>query len=125
MKRWLINDLHGNIPAHIAERLSVIALQHLREIRAWSRSIVSENQTTLDEMFVRSKDVECLAPGFGSVIFSRLRRGQMGEFYDRLVRRYQTSIAPGHFRLGLGGKPEVFREGLKNLCRALDEFSST
>ncbi len=128
-KMWLINDLHGNIPAHVAERLSVIALQQLGEIRAWSRSLLSENQKSLKEIFVGRDHVDCFVPGFGTVVFPRLKGGRVEEFYDFLLKKYQTSIAPGrffdapdHFRLGLVGEPELVREGLTNLCRALDEW---
>jgi hypothetical protein len=129
-KMWLINDLHGNIPAHIAERLSVLALQHLGEIREWSRSLLLENQKSLRELFTGREHVNYFAPGFGTIVFPRLRGGRVGEFCDFLVKKYQTSITPGkffdapdHFRLGLVGKPELVREGLTNLCRALDEWS--
>ena len=71
-----------------------------------------------------------MAPGFGTVVFPRLEGGRVEEFYDFLVKTYQTSIAPGRFfdspdrfRLGLVGKTDVVREGLQNLCRALQEWS--
>jgi len=45
-----------------------------------------------------------------------------------LREKYETSVVPGrffdmpqYFRIGLGGEPEMTREGLKRLGLALDE----
>jgi len=131
-KMWHLNDLVTNVPPHPSELLSVIALQHLDEIRSWSRALIAKNQKTLQEMFLVRKDIECFAPGFGTIVFPRLRSGKVEEFNTKLIEKYQTVIAPGkffgaaeHFRLGIGGKPEMFREGLQRLCKALDESATT
>jgi hypothetical protein len=127
---WHLNDLFGNHPPHAAELLSVIAFQHLDTIRAWARSIVAENQHTLQHMLRQRDDLECIFPGFGTTVFPKLRNGRVEELCAHLMQRYQTAVAPGkffgkpdHFRIGLGGKPEMFREGLRNVCRTLDELS--
>jgi hypothetical protein len=46
-----------------------------------------------------------------------------------LREKYETSVVPGrffempyHFRIGLGGEPEILAEGLKRLGAALDEL---
>jgi len=46
-----------------------------------------------------------------------------------LRERYETSLVPGrffgapeHVRVGLCGDPEIFREGLLRLGRALDDL---
>src|SRR5258708_19452399 len=39
-RMWHHNDLFGNIPAHITDRLSVIALAHLYTIRARPKSLL-------------------------------------------------------------------------------------
>ena len=125
---WHINDLVINVPPHPSELLSVIALHNLDSIRTWSRTLIAENQKLLREMFLVRKDIECFAPGFGTVVFPRLKNGSVEDLNARLLK-YQTVIAPGkffgvagHFRLGVGGKPEIFREGLTRLCRVLDEM---
>jgi aspartate/methionine/tyrosine aminotransferase len=128
-KMWLLNDLFASIPPHPSELLSVIALQHLDTIRTWSRSILSENQNTLRELFLSRKDIQCFSPGFGIIIFPRLLKGKIERLASLLTQRYDTAIAPGkyfemreHFRVGFGCKPELFRAGLQTLCRALDEL---
>ncbi len=41
-KMWRLNDLFGVIPAHPAERLSVIAFQHLDHVAASSKTLLQE-----------------------------------------------------------------------------------
>jgi len=129
-KMWLLNDLFDVIPPHPTEQLSVMAFQHLTAIRSWARSILDQNQKTVRELLLGRDDVECFAPGFGTVLFPRLRHGAVDNLYARAMDRYQTSIAPGrffeepdHFRIGLGLDPNKFRQGLLNVCRVLDELS--
>lgn len=126
-KMWYLNDLFAGIPPHPSELLSVIALQHLGTIRTWSRSILSENQNTLRGL--SRKDIQCFSPGFGTVVFPRLLKGKIDRLDSILTKRYDTAIAPGkyfempkHFRVGFGCKPQLFRAGLQNICRALDEL---
>jgi hypothetical protein len=69
-------------------------------------------------------------PGIGTTVFPKLLRGSVDSF-DRFLReRYQTAVVPGrffempeHFRIGLGGEPEMTREAISRLCEALDNFS--
>jgi aspartate/methionine/tyrosine aminotransferase len=63
------------------------------------------------------------------VRFPRLTGGSVDDLAAFLHERYETSIVPGRFfgapdsfRLGLGLEPGVFREGLRRLGLALDEF---
>ena len=131
-RMWHLNDLFEGIPPHASEILSVIAFRNLESIRLWASSILTKNQKAVQEMFLSRTDIECFSPGFGTVIFPKLRGGRVEELYDHLMQRYQTAIAPGkffeapkHFRLGLGGQPETFRIGLQNVCQALDDLDPT
>ena len=131
-RMWHLNDLFGNHPPHASERLSVIAFQHLHNIRSWARSIITDNQKVVYDMLHSRGDIECFFPGYGTVVFPRLRSGRVEDLDAHLMQHYQTVIAPGkffgtpeYFRIGLGGKPEIFREGMRNVCRALDELSGT
>jgi len=126
-KMWLLNDLFASIPPHPSELISVIALRQLDEIRTWSHAIFSENLTTLKKLFLPRKDIQCFAPGYGTIVFPKLLTGKVDTLASILTREYDTSIAPGkyfempkHFRVGFGSKPEIFHAGLQNLCRALD-----
>jgi aspartate/methionine/tyrosine aminotransferase len=128
-RMWQLNDLFEGIPPHATERMSVIALEHLGPIRIWARNILDENRKHAEEHLASRDDLECFFPDCGTVIFPRLRRGTVDTLYRRLMTTYDTAIAPGeffglpdHFRIGLGGKPETFRAGVRNLCAGLDSL---
>ena len=126
-RMWHLNDLYDGIPPHATERLSVIALDHLGPIRSWARAILEENRKRAKEYLLPRDELDCFFPESGTVIFPRLKKGTVDALYRHLMKRYETAVAPGyffglpdHFRIGLGGKPEQFLVGLKNLCSALD-----
>ena len=128
-KMWHLIDLMYGIPAHPSERMSVIALKNLPAIYQWSKKILDENHRLLKQHFLQRDDIELQYHGMGTVVFPKLKNGSVEKLYRLLMERYKTAIAPGkyfempeYFRIGLGGKPEMFQVGLKNLCAALDEF---
>jgi aspartate/methionine/tyrosine aminotransferase len=128
---WRLKDLFESIPPHVSERLSVIAFRHLDTIRERSKSMIDENRRTLRETLLRRGEIDCFDPGYGTVVFPRLARGSVDALADRLAGRYETLITPGaffdlpeHFRVGLGGKPEMFREGMRRLCAGLDDLAA-
>jgi aspartate/methionine/tyrosine aminotransferase len=128
---WHLNDLFGVIPAHVAERLSVLALDRLDEIAAWARSILAANRARL-EIFLRARgDLEAFLPPAGTVVFPRLLSGSVDDFCRLLREKYEGALVPGrffempaHFRLGMGGEPGMFAEALERLGAALDEFAA-
>jgi aspartate/methionine/tyrosine aminotransferase len=129
-KLWRLNDLFGVIPAHPAERLSVIALKNLERIGARSRRIIDTNRELLNSFFRSRDDVDYREQKFGTVSFPRLRRGSVDALASLLKEKYETSIVPGRFfevpdrfRIGLGVDPAMFQKGLERLGKALDEIS--
>ena len=129
-RMWLINDLYGATPAHPADLLSVIAFDHLDKIAARAKDLLSANRYALHGFLAASQHIDFFLPEFGTIIFPRLRSGNADEFYSLLRSKYDTSVVPGayfdmpqHFRIGLGGEPEMTRAGLERLQSALDDFS--
>jgi aspartate/methionine/tyrosine aminotransferase len=129
MKR--INDLYAANHAHPAERISVIALDHLDKVAARGKEIVETNRRHLDRFLDSRDDLEFVRPAEGTVVFPRFRRGSLDEFVGLLREKYETSVVPGrffdmprHFRIGIGGDPEMTRVGLERLALALDEYRS-
>jgi aspartate/methionine/tyrosine aminotransferase len=127
---WRINDLFGNIPPHSAELMSMIALDHLPEIAQRSRDILKMNRAALDLFLDSRDDLEVVRPPCGTVIFPRLKCGNADDFVQLLHDKYETDVVPGrffempdHFRVGIGGDPEMTRAGLERLSDALDEFA--
>ena len=128
-RMWRLNDLFGNIPAHTAELLSVVALQHLDEIVARARALLETNARLLNSFLASRDDLESTPHRYGTVSFPRLRRGDADELCALLALKYETSVVPGrffgrphHFRIGVGGDTTLLREGLGRLGRALDEM---
>jgi aspartate/methionine/tyrosine aminotransferase len=112
----------------VTERLARLAFAQLDRLHARATSLLSENRAIL-RAFLQSRDeLECFDPGAGTVVFPRLRGvDDTSRFADRLLAERDTAIvpgrffeAPGHFRLGIGCKPDTLRSGLNALGQALN-----
>ena len=127
---WRLNDLFANIPAHPAERLSVIALKNLDRISARAIALLENNRPLLDRFLDSRDDIEAVRSRFGTVVAPRLKRGSVDELCALLREKYETSVVPGkffemphHFRIGIGCETEMLAGGLERLGVALDELS--
>jgi aspartate/methionine/tyrosine aminotransferase len=126
---WLLNDLFGAVAAHPAERMSVMAFDHLEQFRARARALLAANRALIDSFLDSRTDLECFRPPAGTVVFPRLRHGDADTFFRLLREKYETTVVPGmffempqHFRIGMGGDSASLRAGLERLSAALDEF---
>lgn len=129
-RMWRVNDLYGVIPAHLAELLSVIALDHLKEIEKYARERLETNRPILERFLGSRKDLVSIRAEGGTIAFPQLVSGKVDTLCERLREKYDTTVVPGrffempsHFRVGIGGKPELLEEGLKRLGKALDELA--
>ena len=128
-RMWHINDLYGVNAAHPAELLSVIALDHLEAVTARAKQLLDANRPPLEAFLKSRADLEYFLPEYGTVVFPKLRNGDV-EALDRLLReKYETAIVPGsyfdmpqHFRIGIGGDTEMTGIALERLSAALDEL---
>jgi aspartate/methionine/tyrosine aminotransferase len=127
-RMWRMNDLFGASPVHTSERLSVIAMDHLEAIDARARGILTANRAALDALFAgrAGAHLDGFRSRWGTVLFPRLKNGNVDAFCDFLRREYETSVVPGrffempdHFRIGLGGDVAMTAEGLRRLGEAL------
>jgi aspartate/methionine/tyrosine aminotransferase len=128
-RMWLLNDLYGAVAVHPAERMSVMALDHLGQFRERARSLLATNRPIIDGFLDSRSDLECFRPPAGTVFFPRLKRGDPEAFFGLLREKYETTVVPGaffempqHFRIGIGGETAELRAGLERLSQALDEF---
>jgi aspartate/methionine/tyrosine aminotransferase len=126
---WRLNDLFGNIPAHMAELASVIALGELPRILKNVRERLDRNRAVLDRFLDGRKDLRTPRFPFGTTIFPKLLSGNVDELCSLLRKKYDTTVVPGkyfemadHFRLGIGGDTGPLEEGLRRLGMALDEI---
>jgi aspartate/methionine/tyrosine aminotransferase len=129
-RMWLLNDLYGAVAAHAAERMSVIAFDHLAQFRERAKSLLAANRVVIDSFLDSRRDLECFRPVAGTVFFPRLTHGDPEAFFNLLREKYETTVVPGvffemprHFRIGIGGETSALRAGLERLSSALDEFA--
>ena len=129
-RMWLLNDLFAATGAHPAERLSVMALDHLKQLRVRAVSLLTANRVFLDAFLDSRRDIKCFRPPAGTVVFPRLTRGNPEAFFQLLREKYETTVVPGeffempnHFRIGIGGDTVMLRAGLERLSSALDAFA--
>jgi aspartate/methionine/tyrosine aminotransferase len=129
-RMWLLNDLYGAVAAHAAERMSVIAFDHLEQFRERARALLTTNRAVIDAFLDSRRDLECFRPPAGTVFFPRLTHGDPQAFQKLLREKYETTVVPGaffemphHFRIGIGGETAGLRAGLERLGAALDDFA--
>ena len=126
---WRLNDLFGVMPAHPAERLSLIAMNQLDAIGARAEARLTKNRTLVYDFLDSREDLEAVRPDFGTIVFPRLQQGSADSFCKLLREKYETSVVPGsffelpnHFRVGFGNDSEMLQGGLVRLGAALDEL---
>lgn len=130
-RMWRLTELFNNIGVHAAERLGLIAFGNLDAITRRSRTLLDANAAALNEFYTAHAGLLDAPPHtHGTVSFPRLVDGDAGALCQLLADRYDTAVVPGrffgapdHLRIGLGVDPPVFRTGLDQLSRALDERS--
>jgi aspartate/methionine/tyrosine aminotransferase len=129
-RMWRLNDLFGVMGAHVAEMLSVIALDHLPQITARANKLLTANRALLKDFLGSRKDLLTIRPEAGTVAFPQLASGRADAFCQLLHEKYDTSVVPGrffdapeHFRIGIGGETEDVRQGLLRVAAALDELA--
>jgi aspartate/methionine/tyrosine aminotransferase len=130
-RMWRLNDLFIVNAAHPAERMSVIAFDHLERFRERARTLLATNRGLLDTFLDSREDLECFRPPAGTVVFPRLTHGDPETFLKLLQQKYETTVVPGkffempqHFRIGIGGETAEVRTGLERLSAALDDFAA-
>jgi len=131
---WRLNDLFNATPVHPGELLACVALDNLEKIGDRARTLLATNWPVLKAFLAGRSDLEVVMPPGGTVVFPRLLRdsgnGSVREFCQMLRSDYQTAVVPGeffempdHFRIGIGGEPEMTAKALGRLGTALDDYA--
>ncbi len=128
-RMWRLHDIHCGTYAYPAEALSVIAFNKLPQIAARMKSMLEANRALLREFLRRRDDLECFWPEYGTIVFPRLKSGNVDALCDSLRSEFETSVVPGRFfecadrfRIGVGGTRESVQESLLQLERGLEQF---
>jgi aspartate/methionine/tyrosine aminotransferase len=126
-----LDDLMSGSPVFPAEQLAVVALDHLEEIGARAAAILAANRAAVRNFLDGRGDLEGFWPGWGTVVFPRLKTGAVEEFCDVLRERFEGTVVPGKFfetedsfRIGMGGDVALTAASLEALGRALDAFGA-
>jgi len=126
-RMWRLNDLFGVVPAHAAERLSIVALDHLPKVAARAKALLEANRKTLQRFFDGRAELEVPRLQAGMIAFPHLRRGDVQGLCAVLREKHETTVVPGrffglsdHFRISYGCLPATLAGGLKGLAAALD-----
>lgn len=112
----------------LSEHVAAVALEHAPQLLRRVTAAARANLSTLVRCVARWPGGELLAPpADGLVAFpalgapagtarllARLRENEVGLVPGALFGQ------PGHVRVGIGGSPDLFREGMRRLERALD-----
>jgi aspartate/methionine/tyrosine aminotransferase len=112
----------------VAERLSVVAFEHLDRLITRARAIVAENAPRVRAFVETRPELEWVAPAGGTVAFPRLAPvTDTSRFVERLLADRQTAVVPGrffeaprHIRIGFSGAPALLEPGLTAIGDALD-----
>ena len=107
--------------------LAVRAFANVARLEERSRNIHARGWAVVRDWLAGHPDITC--PGNEGTIFVWLNlseRIDARRLVERLVEKYDTLVVPGHFfgcphhvRLGFGREPELVREGLDRLDKAL------
>lgn len=126
-RMWELNDLFGVIPSHPSEQLGVAAFAAIDRLRERTWTHLGTNREWVRRALCGHPALDLLMPGHGTVVFPRLRTGNVDAFCEQLRTQHDTTVVPGrffgmpdHFRLGFGGRTEILQEGLKRLLCALE-----
>ncbi|HSP95368.1 MAG TPA: pyridoxal phosphate-dependent aminotransferase [Thermoanaerobaculia bacterium] len=119
-----IVDVWGPIPA---DRLSVLAFQHLGRLAKRARALIEPNSRLVSDFLAAHAELECV-PSRATIAFPRFRDGRdAGPFIQRLFENHSVAVAPGrffdspaHFRLSFGGATEMVRRGVDAIAHCLD-----
>jgi aspartate/methionine/tyrosine aminotransferase len=127
-RMWHQNDLFGNIPSHLTERLSVVALDDLDAIRARAKNLLDRNWKLLDAFLREHPGLDVVRPPGGTILFPRAPGGDGHALCQHLLEKYETSAVPGSFfgmperiRIGICNETAEVEEGLRRLSAAVND----
>jgi aspartate/methionine/tyrosine aminotransferase len=127
-----INDLHGATFAHPAELLSVIALKKLPMIASHMKSMLEKNRRLLHDFLLQRDDLDYFWPEYGTIVFPRLKNGDVDPFCNALRNGFETAVVPcrffeslDRFRVGVGIPTDAVGESLQALGRGLSSYRAS
>src|SRR5262249_36548666 len=98
-RMWRIPDIHSGTYSYPAELLSTVAFAKLSTISARMKSMLDENRRLLRDFLASrsNNDLEYFWPEYGTVVFPRLKSGNVDALCELLRDKFETSIVTGRF----------------------------
>jgi aspartate/methionine/tyrosine aminotransferase len=126
---WRLHDIHAGTYAHPAELMSVRAFEMLPGISARMKRMLDANRAILRDFLRDRDDLECSWPDYGTVVFPKLKHGNVEALCELLRNEFETTVVPGrffelpdHFRMGAGMATESVTPSLRQLSLGLDRY---
>jgi aspartate/methionine/tyrosine aminotransferase len=128
---WGSRDYISLSPARLSDALAMIAIQHRDAIIIRNQAIAAENLVTAAEWFAEHADlVSWTPPRAGLLALLKYNLDiPSPELSDRLAGEYSVMLAPGsafgfegYLRIGIGQRPDLFREGLYRTAACLRDL---
>ena len=121
-------DVAGPTPA---DRLAVLAFQHIDRLAARARDIIDRNSRLFREFLAGQSRLESV-PSHTTISFPRLTDGaDAAPLVKRLLEAYSVAVVPGsffdspaHIRISYGGATEKLQKGLDAIGRCLQRRPS-
>jgi aspartate/methionine/tyrosine aminotransferase len=112
-----------------SDRLSTLAFRNLDALAARAAAIVRTNRERAAAVFAAHPELE-LVPPAATLAFPRLRGvEEASAFVERLFTETGIAVAPGHFfgapahfRIALGGWPDIVARGLEGIGTFLEGY---
>lgn len=129
---WNLHDIHAATYPFVAEQLSVVALNRLGQIAAKMKAMLDENRRLLLAFLKQQDELEYFWPEYGTVVFPRLKSGNVNDLAKFLREQYEVSVVPGsffempdHVRLGVGGDTAGVKAALEQLAKGLKAYRAS
>jgi aspartate/methionine/tyrosine aminotransferase len=128
---WGMRDYISLSPGKLNDALAVIAFAHRDQIMARTRAVVAENLPFAEQWFAANAGLVSWTPPRGGLLAMMKYELEMPSFElaNRLAEEYGVMLAPGaafgyegYLRIGIGNEPELFREGLWQTARCLNDL---
>ena len=125
-----VRDVVDGVGAVPAERLGVLAFEHIDRLLARARAILKPNALMLRRFVESREELDWVAPAPGAPIaFPRLIAAENADaFVEMALREFDVGVVPGrffgarsHFRIAVAGETRAVEDGLEALGKALDK----
>jgi aspartate/methionine/tyrosine aminotransferase len=133
MACWAARDYISLSPGKLNDKLAQIAIANREGIIARTHAIVTENMATAKAWFAEHADlVSWTVPRAGLLALLKYNlEVPSRDLSDRLAGEYSVMLAPGsafgfegYLRIGIGQRPDIFREGLFRAAACLRDLQA-